>query len=238
MTDRRFDVDGWVRSRDPLTPADRAVAAEKADQAFAEVRRHIATHRRRRSAAAASAAAVALVVCAAAAFATAHPADNPTAVACHRSVSTDARVALVAGDGDPLDVCRAAWADPALDDVFGSQPVPALMACVSEDGRPAVYPARGEDPCSRLGLDRVDGATTEADDVGRLEATISERMAGRCASVPETRRIAREALADLGLDSWKTSSPASSEAGMCGSVGIDAASRTVRVVPIPPPPTD
>lgn len=236
MNDDPVEIDDWLRSRDPLDPAQVALTPQQTDEVLERIRRRVDSNRHRRVASVA--AAVAVVVCAAAAYVVSRPATDPTTVACHASLSPNAGVAVIPVGSGPVSACREARGNPAFAEVFPGASVPTLMACVTDDGEAQVYPADGEDPCNRLGLDRLSDASPEAAAIQIFETATGKAMLARCVALSDAKQIVLDELVKAGLDDWTVAFSPDHEGSGCGSIAIDPRRRIVRLILIPPPPTN
>lgn len=187
--------------------------------------------RRRRVVVVAIAAAVLLAVALTVAFFVARRADpDPTSFACYGEARVGSPAVVVGAGPDPRATCAELWRAGAL----GDGPVPSFATCVLPGGGLGLFPGETATTCRELGLAESTLEDPADDPVGAFAAAASARLDARCVDERSARRIVRSELARHGLDDWAVvTDPQGFPAERpCASLGVDAATRTVHVVPV------
>jgi hypothetical protein len=155
----------------------------------------------------------------------------PTTVDCFIEPRLDGPRFIERADGsDPADLCVAEWPDVPE---FG--PVQShLTACKGPDGRPAVFPG-DEDVCATLGLPLLD-PTLSNDDAAII--AFQEQLVNRiaplgCLTPEELADLARQTVADVGLEGWTIIVEPPTAEQPCGRFVVDAPSRVISILPLP-----
>jgi len=177
----------------------------------------------------------AVTTTAAAAWVLSRKADDPTQVACFRADDRDADIVGLAGDGDPISLCREVWETGQLGPSPGP---PALQACVLVSGIVGVFPGENDDVCRRLGLNPADlSGDRGAGSIVAVQDRLAERFISECVPFEDAVGIIEGELEDAGLDNWTVVlADARAPERPCASVAFDVATRSITVVPVPVPP--
>jgi hypothetical protein len=149
-----------------------------------------------------------------------HP-GQPEDVLCFATPALSSSLEVVgAATGSPVQRCEASWRAGLLG---RSTPPAHLVTCVLLSGAYAVFPADGDDVCTRQGLPAAlppsAGATAEQ----RLTVALTQ-LDNRdvCATVPEARSVVTGDLRHLGLSGWKVEviSPAQPKLAPCAQAAV------------------
>jgi hypothetical protein len=169
---------------------------------------------------------VSVVMIVAAAFAVLrHDApDNPTTMLCYSERSANPAQRQELPTGDPVAACREVWQSG----VFGTGEVPALTACVTNDGIIAVVPG-GDQACVDLGFALWRGSFDDDDQsVIDFHEELARSLTSTCYGEQNAKEVVRALLNDYGLDGWTVLSNDNwTDAFPCTASGVDAASKTV-----------
>jgi hypothetical protein len=221
-----FSLDDWV---------DRVVASPPVSpEPDRQGRRSGAWRRRRRRGLLAGALLVVAAGGTAAAIVAARRPDRPNEPALCRADAEPGRIGSgVAVDGpDPLSACASAWAEGLVPGRLAGS-VPPLTACVATTGIVEIFPAPAG-ICEELGLDPAE--LDPAPPALELQNRLAEATLTRCAPLDEIDALAVSLLGELGLDGWEvTRSPPERAGHPCARVLVDSVTRTVVLVPGPPP---
>jgi hypothetical protein len=159
-------------------------------------------------------------------------------VACYLQARLAGSVSVVAWEsGDPVAVCRAAW---AAGRVGPGEPPNDLVACVLASGSAAVFPAAGptDDVCGRLGLARVGAHSPPVNHsvvaVAGMRDRVVAAMSASCLSASQAQAVVHDELRRAGLDWSVTITSPFTPARPCASPGFDEPGRTVMIIPTTP----
>ena len=181
---------------------------------------------------------------------------RPHTVACFAAADLQAETAVVGVEGGgPVAACAGVWDRGYL----GGTSTPPLRACLLDSGGVGVFPeAPARDVCLDLGLAPVAGGpgnptrpSLPADDPAVATArflafrdAVLPRLVGHgCIGVGPAEAIVREELTRAGLEGWAVVPGVSGDgAGFspdrpCASLDFKPETKTVELVPLPPPPT-
>lgn len=159
---------------------------------------------------------------------------KPLPIGCYEAADLTSRTEVVANDGrPPTEICVELWRRA----VFGPGPIPPLVACVLPSGVVGVFPETGNQTCRQVGATPLQSPSPALTD--ELEETIALRDALRaalleaCLDERQALDLVRSELVARALSDWTvdTVRPFSSQRP-CASVGIDAADRTVLLIPV------
>ena len=239
MSDNEFDPVEWLASLDPLRDEEQWNDVRRDPEAL-ELYRRVnaeigAAARRRRVLVGVVAAAIVLAATGAGYLATRQPTD-PTGVACYSEFDRSSSAVVVPHHPSPLETCRRAWFSSEFDEALPGEQSPPLLGCVLDSGMAAVFPRSGNQGCSDLGLATL--ADHRVDDrVQEFIEELSSELRSRCVPPQEARELAQDELDALDLVGWTARiSRDDAPAQWCASLAVDAPSRVVLIVPIPPAP--
>lgn len=162
--------------------------------------------------------------------------DELSTIGCWNTSSAPqpSEVKVVEWDGtDPVAVCGDVWDSNGFDTIETSE-APPLAACVNDAGAVVVVPGAEETVCATVGLTVFDVGVDPDIDATRvaaeqIEATLTEAA---CLPLEAAATAAEEILAENGLADWSVSRPDPiPNADVCITASIDAAARTVFLVP-------
>ncbi len=184
--------------------------------------------------------AVAVITAAAAWAILARDVTEPLGVLCHEEASLESSSVLIRPDLD-LDpsLCAAPWEDGVLANPnVASGSVPPLTACVNEHGSLLVFPTSDTSICDRLELaPPTPESADELQPVVQLENELVDYFAATgCAAIADAEAHVRGTLDRLGLTQWTVTTQPPHPDRPCASFGLDTASMTVVLTPIPTPP--
>lgn len=155
------------------------------------------------------------------------PARPEFGTTCRAEAVIDADAIAVGPGADPVDGCRELWVDGRFGDIAE---VPPLTACLDADGGIDVFPD-GPTVCEALGLTSAAAELTEDNQliVELDDRLVAEINATECRPVSDVAVIAEGILAESELDDWHVAIEPGTEAGVCGKVSVNSATRTVGV---------
>ena len=165
--------------------------------------------------------------------------SDPLSVACYQAATLDSDVA-VGAPGDNLDVtlCEPAWEDGTLvnDDIAPAGQVPDLVGCVTDQGNLAVFPSDSRALCTELGLASLNPESVPEGNVLRqLDTDLVEHSEQHeCQPIAAAEQDVRQILDSYGLEDWQIRVSRGAPGRSCASYGLDIATETVRLIPIPP----
>lgn len=233
------DLGRWLRSGSDAVPSFDAMSdeemAELTERAIAEGRRRrVAKRRRRRGLIVGVGIGVATVTgTAVAAIVQRGPEPRPEGgVICRAEAAPDADIIAVPVGSDPIESCRARWADGSFEKLGTSGQPEHLTACVNRHGSIEVLPGPA-DVCGRAGLVQLDPEA--ADDpivsarVELQDRIVEEINAVDCLSADQAAATARRILDDLRLD-WPVSVNPDAVGASCAKAGISADGRYVFIL--------
>jgi hypothetical protein len=105
---------------------------------------------------------------------------------------------------------------------------------VSPSGGLAVFPTADTQICERLGLLPPDPASfPEAEAVRQMTELLARRIGADCLSMEQAIAAVDLILEESDMDDWTVITMPTTAERRCASVAVDAANRTVTLVPIP-----
>ncbi|MBX3314271.1 MAG: hypothetical protein KF906_08115 [Actinobacteria bacterium] len=222
----------WLRTDPPapvgFDPMSDERMAELTERAMAEGRRRRVTRVRRRrglivgvgiGVAAVSGTAVAALV-------ERGPEPRPeVGVVCRAEPTADADAIVVPFGPDPVESCRARWADGSFGELGTEGRPDELTACVDDRGTIEVLPGP-RDVCVGAGMTPLDPEAT-ADPIVATRVELQDRIVEEinsidCLTADEAAAAARRILDDLGLDDWPVSVNPDAIGARCAKAGIAA----------------
>ncbi|MCE9620930.1 MAG: hypothetical protein K8R99_01145 [Actinomycetia bacterium] len=156
---------------------------------------------------------------------------DPTQISCLSdvSVSPHRQIGLPTSD-DPVAACRQLWQAGE----FGDVNVPALTACITDQGRIAVVPG-GNQSCIDLGYSLWNGSLAESDDdLITFQVDLARELMENCSSREEAADDVQDLLTQHGLEEWTIAFSDNWTADMpCTKPAVDPQSKTVTLSALP-----
>lgn len=223
-----------MSSRDPLdvlrdaNPVPALSAARPGDEAL--LQSILATPRARRTRKLWVVGGTGVVAVALAAFAVFHQSSpkDPTAVVCYSDAHDPPKEKVgLSMVEDPVAACAEQWNSGVL----GSGSVPALTACISNDGTIAVIPG-DQQVCSKLGLDNWVGSfSTGEEKLISFTEAVTDYFASKCVAPDDAVSAAQRLLDEWHMAGWSIQNSGGwTSARQCTGSGVDPANKHVIVV--------
>jgi hypothetical protein len=170
------------------------------------------------------------------------PATQPLVVVCYARPSLGAeRAAVPAGERGDVAACAPLWRDHGQFSAASRGAVPGLVACLLPSGAVGVFPSTaGQDPCLLLNLPHA-ATNSDKDEnaaIVRVQNAVVPLFVDHCVGEAAALRAVRAQLDRNGLDDWGVVATAPfTSAQPCASLALDAAHRTIDLVPVRNPAT-
>jgi len=158
------------------------------------------------------------------------PSAPEAGVVCRAEARVDASAIVLEPGQDPIEGCRALWADGRFESSVHSDDVPDLASCVDPHGPINVFPGP-ETVCQELGMQPADADLTPANEavVALQDRLAQEINLAECRPVSDVAAAATGFVSEAGLEGWQVVVTAGDEAGLCGKAAVESTTQTVSI---------